>query len=190
MTPPLPESMLLGPEDEARRLWAGAQAARAAAPGDLVALIETLDLGLRAAEVLAVQLLQPVKDRFPATIGVQLATPTPEVDPHRDGIHVPRVLRFTDILDLLSADDLECVSPGMHRGWEDRVFACRRSRGVARGAIGMTLARADQEHLLLLSAYRNRLFRCPPPVRIVPADVLAALPVLDRLVEHLLTRPA
>jgi hypothetical protein len=186
MTKALPDTMLLGPEDEARRLWAGAQAARAAAATDLVALIETLDLGLRAAEVLAIRLLQPVKEQFPATIGVQLATPTPDVERHRDGIHVPKVLQFTDIIDLLSADDLECVSPGLHRGWEDRAFACRRSRGVARQTIGVTLASGEQVHLLLLAAYRNRLFRCPPPVRIVPGDIQAALPVLDRLVEHLL----
>lgn len=186
MTKPLPATILLGSEDEARRLWAGAQEARATAATDLVALIETLDLGLRAAEVLAIRLLQPVKDQFPATIGAQLAAPTPDVDRHRDGLHVPRVLQFIDILDLLSADDLECVSPGMHRGWEDRAFACRRSRGVAREAIGLTLGGDQQAHLLLLAAYRNRLFRCPPPVRIVPADILAALPVLDRLVAHLL----
>ena len=184
----LPETMLLGPEDEARRLWAAAQAARGRSSSDLVALLETIDLGLRAAEVAAVQLLQRVKDRFPATIGVQLATPEPEVERHRDGIHVPRVLQFTDILDLLSAEELECVSPGMHRGWEDRAFACRRSRGVACETIGITLAGEEQAHLLLLSAYRNRLFRCPPPVRIVPADVEAAFPVLDRLVGHLLRR--
>ena len=189
MTKPLPDTMLLGPEDEARRLWAGAQAARAAASTDLVALIETLDLGLRAAEVLAIRLLQPVKEQFPATIAVQLATPTPEVDRHRDGIHVPKVLQFTDVIDLLSADDLECVSPGMHRGWEDRAFACRRSRGVARGTIGVTLTTGDQADLLLLAAYRNRLFRCPPPVQVVPADIQAALPVLDRLVERLLHQP-
>jgi len=104
MTTPLPHTIALGPEDEARRLWAAARAARATAATDLVSLIETLDLGVRAAEVLAIQALQPVKDRFPATIGVQLATPTLAVDPHRDGIHVPKVLQFTDIIDLLSLD--------------------------------------------------------------------------------------
>jgi len=190
MTTPLPHTIALGPADEARRLWAAARAARATASTDLVALIETLDLGVRTAEVLALQALQPVKDRFPATIGVQLATPTPAVDPHRDGIHVPKVLQFTDIIDLLSGDDLECVSPGMHRGWEDRAFACRRSRAVAQETIGVTLAHEDQAHLLLLAAYRNRLFRCPPPVEIIPADIQRALPVLDRLVEQLLGRKA
>jgi len=178
--------LTLGPDDEARRLWSAAQAARGRAETDLVALIEALDLGIRSAEVLAIQWLQPVKDRFPATIALQLATPAPDVDPHRDGIHVPKVLQFIDIVDLVSADDLECVSPGMHRGWEDRAFACRRSRGVAREVIGVSLDKADQDQLLLLAAYRNRLFRCPPPVTIRVGDVWAALPVLERLVEQML----
>lgn len=186
MTEGLPDTILLGPDDEARRLWTATVAARDRSSGDPMALIEAIDLGLRAAEILALHLLQPVKDRFPATIGLQLAAPTPEIDRDRDGIHVPKVLQFTDVIDLVSGDELECVSPGLHRGWEDRVFACRRSRGVARETIGVTLKREDQAHLLLLAAYRNRLFRCPPPVQIVLSDIRAALPALDRLVEPLL----
>ena len=186
VTKPLPDTIDLGPEDEARRLWAGAREARTAADADLVALIEALDLGVRAAEVLVIQRLQAVKDRFPATIGAQLAMPTPEVDAHRDGIHVPKTLQFTDAVDLLSGDELECVSPGMHRGWEDRAFACRRSRAVAREAVGITLTPEEQARLLLLAAYRNRLFRCPPPVRVLPAEIHAGLDVLEKLVERLL----
>lgn len=177
----------LGPEEEARRLWDAARD-RAAASPDLVPMLEALDLGLHAAEILVVHALQPVKDQFPATIGIQLAIPTPEVEAERDGVHVPKVLQFSDAIDLLSADDLPCVSPGLHRGWEDRRFACRRSRGVAAAAVGLTLTREEQDRLLLLAAYRNRLFRCPPPVRVVPEDILAAFPVLERLMTHLLAR--
>jgi hypothetical protein len=181
----LADSIDLGPREEAGRLWEGALAAYETASTDIVALCETLDLGLHAAEILAVQLLRPVKDDFPATIGAQLSTPVPEVDVWRDAISVPKTLQFTDIVDLLSAEDLECVSPGLHRGWEDRRFACRRSRATARGATGLSLTADEQEQLLLLSAYRNRLFRCPPPVRVVPGDVLAAFPALRRLVDGL-----
>jgi hypothetical protein len=182
----LPEVIELGPMEEARRLWAGATEAKKAAGEDLVALCEALDLGLHAAEILVVQLLQPYKDRFPATIGVQLSMPTPVVDVYRDGINVPKVLSFNDAVDLLSVEDAECVSPGMHRGWEDRRFSCRRSRATAQGAIGIHLSTEDQEQLLLLAAYRNRLFRCPPPVRVVPGDILPAFERLERLVEGLL----
>ena len=176
----------LGPEDEARRLWNGAVAAHAASEGDLVALSESLDLGLHAAEILVVQLLQPIKDTFPATIGLQLNLPTPDVDPHRDGINVPKVLQFNDVIDLLSGEELECVSPGLHRGWEDRRFSCRRSRAAAQEVIGVTLSAEGQAQLLLLSAYRNRLFRCPPPVRVMPGRIKPAFQHLERLVEGLL----
>jgi hypothetical protein len=77
----------------------------------------------------------------------------------------------------------------MHRGWEDRAFACRRSRATAQEIIGVTLGRDDQRQLLLLAAYRNRVFRCPPPVRIVPAQIRAAFQPLQRLVERLLAPP-
>ena len=182
----LGDTIDLGPEDEARRLWSGAQQARKAASDDLVSLCESLDLGLHAAEILVIQLLQPVKDNFPATIALQLNLPMPEVDPHRDGINVPKVLQFTDIIDLLSAEELECVSPGMHRGWEDRRFSCRRSRVAAQETSGVTLAADEQSQMLLLSAYRNRLFRCPPPVRVAPGEILSAFEPLERLVEGLL----
>jgi hypothetical protein len=179
------DTIELSPEGEARRLWSAAGERAAGAP-ELVPLLEALDLGVHAAEILVIQALQSVKDQFPATIAAQLVMPTPEVDPHRDGIQVPKVLQFTDAIDLLSEDDLECVSPGMHRGWEDRRFACRRSRVLARETIGISLSRTDQEQLLLLAAYRNRLFRCPPPVRVAPGAIVAAWPGLERVMEHLL----
>ena len=182
----LPSAIELGLEDEARRLWNGALEARKGAADDLVSLLESLDLGLHAAEILVIQLLQPTKNSFPATIGLLLNTPAPEVDPNQDAVNVPRVLGFTDAIDLLSAEDLECVSPGMHRGWEDRRFSCRRSRAAAQQAIGVTLSAQDQEQLLLLAAYRNRLFRCPPPVRVVPGEILSAFDRLETLVAGLL----
>lgn len=176
----------LSPEEEARRLWARAVEAQERSSEDIVLLCESLDLGLHAAEVLVIHLLQPIKEQFPATIGVLLSLPQPAVDRHRDGINVPNVLQFHDVIDLLSGEDLECVSPGLHRGWEDRRFSCRRSRAAAQGEIGHTLSAEEQEQLLLLAAYRNRLFRCPPPVRVVPREVRAAFPALKRLVEGLL----
>jgi len=181
----LPEIIELDLLEEATRLWSGAQNARSAADDDIVALCESLDLGLHAAEILVVRLLQPVRDRFPATIGLQLELPSPKVEPHRDGMTIPHTLQFHDIVDLLSGESLECVSPGMHRGWEDRRFSCRRSRVTAQTAIPVTLDASDQSDLLVLAAYRNRLFRYPPPVRIVPAEIRTAYGALDRLVERL-----
>lgn len=181
----LPDVIELGPEEEARRIWEGALEARERATGDLAALCGCVDLGLRAAEILALRKMRGVKDRFPATIGAQLETPVPEVDIHRDAVHVPNTLDFTSILDLLSAEGLECVSPGMHRGWEDRRFACRRSRATATEAVGVTLEGDERERLLVLAAYRNRIFRYPPPLRLVPAQILDAWESLERLVAAL-----
>lgn len=181
----LPDVIELGPEDEARRLWRGAVEARGSAEEDLVAFCEAIELGLRAAEILAMERLNPIKDQFPATIAIQLERPGPEVDPVEDAMRVPNTLRFTEILDLLSEEGLDCVAPGLHRGWEDRRFSCRRSRETARDAFGFTLSEGDRTHLLVLSAYRNRIFRAPPPVRVVRDDVLAAFSALDRLLEGL-----
>lgn len=180
-----PEIIHLEAEEEADRLWKGALAAQEAAAGDFVALSEALDLGLRAVEILVTHRLQPVKDRFPATIGIQLDTPSPKVDPSRDALTVPNSLPFIAILDLLSSEDLECVSPGLHRGWEDRRFSCHRSRVTAGNTLEVTLDEADRNDLLLLAAYRNRIFRAPPPVQVNTGEILEAIPALNRLVERL-----
>ena len=182
----LPDVIQLGSEEEAQRLWIGATEAYGSAKEDLVALFESLDLGLRAAEILAIHKLQAVKGDFPATIQLQLDTPEADVDVHRDATNIPNTLDFTAVLDLLSADDLECVSPGMHRGWEDRRFACKRSRKTATSALGVTLNEEQREQLLVLSAYRNRIFRTPPPINVVPAQITGAWRALKSLVEGLL----
>ena len=97
----LPEIIEMGPEEEAQRLWRGAVEARESAADDLVSLCESLDLGIRAAEIMVVQKLQPIKEDFPATIGILLEVPSPEVDTYQDAINVPNSLGFTDIVDLL-----------------------------------------------------------------------------------------
>ena len=181
----LPDIIDLGPKDEADRLWRGAEDACEKADQSLVSLCECLDLGIRAAEILAVQRLQPVKPEFPGTIAIQLETPTPPVEAYRDAVTIPKSLQFTEILDLLSEDDLKCVGPRLHRGWEDRRFSCLRSRVTARKATGVALGEDSRDKLLLLSAYRNRILRYPPPIRIVIGEILGAFGELKALVEEL-----
>ena len=48
----LEQTIELGPREEADRLWNGALEARQDAEGNLIALFECLDLGIRAAEIL------------------------------------------------------------------------------------------------------------------------------------------
>lgn len=181
----LPDILLLQPEEEAERLWKGAREAFRDAGESLVALSECLDLGIRAAVILTIRRVQEGRDRFPATIASQLAAPPPEIDVERDAVETPRTLHFREVLDLLSGEDLPCVAPGMHRGWEDRRFSCRRSRETARERTGVTLGAGEQERLLFLLACHNRLFHYPPPVRLEPPAVLAAFPTLEGLVERL-----
>ena len=176
----------LEPQDEAKRLWRGAKEALERAGGDLVSLFEALDLGLRAVEILVIERLSPIKDEFPATIAIQLERPAPEVDTVEDAITVPNSLQFTEILDLLSQEGLACVAPGLHRGWEDRRFSCKRSRVTAQEALRVNLDQKERKDLLLLAAYRNRIFRAPPPVRVAPREILEAFGSLEELVERLL----
>ncbi len=179
------DTIRLGPEEEARRLWAGAKAAISKPEGDFVALCEALDIGLRAAEIWIVHLLQPVKSKFPATIVLQLEVPEPAVDVMRDAVLAPKSIDFTELIDLLSDPELECVGPHLHRGWEDRRFSCRRSRETAQEALGVVIAEAQRDDLLLLAAYRNRLFRHPPPIEVRPKAIRKAFESLERLLKAL-----
>lgn len=171
----------LGAFEEAKRLWDAATSLRGDSGNDIVALLEAVDLGLRAVEILAVERLHDIRGDFPATIAALLDRPTREVDVQRDAVHVPATVGFTEIVDLLSAAEAECVAPGMHRGWEDRRFSCRRSRDTAQKAVGYTIPVEDAGALVLLSAYRNRVFRLPPPVLVNRGEVKAGFPPLERL---------
>jgi len=179
------ESQTLGPIQEADRLWRGAQGALERSDRDFVALCEALDLGIRAAQILAVLRLEPVRERLPATIAALLERPPAEVDPWRDVVHQPRALRFAEVIDLLSDEHLECVTPHLHHGWEDRTWSCRRSRRLAREAVGLSVESAQRDQLMLLAAYRNRIFETPPPVRVNPAQITEAFPALRQLVDRL-----
>jgi hypothetical protein len=137
-------------------------------------------------EIGVVSRLQPIRSQFPATIAALLESPPPEVDTRRDFVHPPASLSFLDLVDMMSDERLECISHQLHRGWEDRVESCQRSRAKTRGAIGFSLSEDERRPLMLIGAYRNRLFVLPPPVRIVPAHVLAAFPTVAVLVDRLL----
>ncbi len=103
----------------------------------------------------------------------------------RDAEHQPHTLQFIHAIDMLSEDGLSCVATDLHRGWEDRRFSCRRSRVSAQEAIGVTIDATERDQLLLLAAYRNRIFRYPPPIQLNTKDILAAFEGLVRFVEGL-----
>ena len=179
------DTITLGPAEEARRLWAAAKTALGKSEEDVIALSEALDFGLRAAEIWIAHRLQPVKSEFPATITHQLDVPDPTVNVVRDATSVPNTVSFTELVDLLSGPELACIGPHLHRGWEDPRFSCRRSRETSQEALGVTLSKAERDDLLLLAAYRNRLFRCPPPVEVRPTAIREAFGSLDRMLTTL-----
>ncbi len=181
----LPESVRISPEEEAQRLWNGAKTAFESSAESLVSLCEALELGIRAVEILAVNGLRPVADRFPATIAMLLESPDPEVSTERDALSAPNSLELLHVVDMLSADGVNCVSRKLHRGWEDRRRSCQRSRDLARETLGVVLEADEREALLRLEAYRNRIFRIPPPVVIRPGEIREAFPALERLYDAL-----
>jgi hypothetical protein len=178
----------VSPSEEAARLWEGATAMFGRARGDFGALLSALNLGVRAVEIAAIPKLQRVSGSFPATIQAELEAPPEEVDVARDALAAPKSIHFVEVLDLLSDDALDCVGPNLHRGWEDKRPACLRSRKLAREATGARVDASSRKQLLLLAAYRNRLFWLPPPVRVVVPDVISAFPALARLYEGIRSR--
>ncbi len=179
------EVLELSAADEASRLWEASKEIYHAAPQDVSAILESLDLGIRAVEILGFHRIEPVRDKFPATIASHLEPPAPDVEVQRDAVEQPRCLGFRELLDLMSEEELPCVARDMHHGWEDRRCACMRGRALTNEAIGFSVGADDREQLLLLLAYRNRIFRYPPPVRIVVSEVVDSFPRLEELVKKL-----
>lgn len=165
--------------------------------------VYALSMGLRAAQLLAFQLLSGVRDQFPATVQALMSRPQPVLDVHRDAQASPDdTLSLVNILDLLSAEQLLCISPEMHRGWQDKKQSCREARQISREAAGFSLDSLDRAGLLAAVALRNRLLRMPPPaivdpetvrstlesvfglvMRLVPASALSSFPDLRRLLD-------
>jgi len=180
------DGVVLTPESEAERLWRRAEEAFIQAPGSIAQLCEAIDLGVRVVEIGVVSRLQPIRNQFPATIASLLESPPAEIDTMRDFVHPPKSLSYLDLIDMLSEEKLPCISPQLHRGWEDRIESCRRSRETTLSVIEFSLDEAERAPLMLLGAYRNRLFELPPPVKIIPSDVLGAYPSLATMAERLL----
>ncbi len=182
------QEFLLSPHAEAERLWSGAQEAFPQARDGIAQLCETIDLGMRVVEILTIECLRKVRQEFPTSVSILLDPPPPNVDPTRDFMHAPKTLSLLDALDMLSDPGLPCISPALHRGWVDRVQVCRELRTNTKRATNLALDATQRDALMLIGAYRNRIFLLPPPVRIVPSEVLDAFPVLSELVEQLFAR--
>ena len=182
------EGVVLSPHAEAERLWSGAQEAFQQARDGIAPLSETIDLGMRVVEILTIECLRKVRLEFPTSVATLLDPPPLEINLTRDFLNAPKTLRLIDALDMLSDPELTCISPGLHKGWVDHVQVCRELRTNTKRATGLSLDANQRGALMLIGAYRNRIFLLPPPVRIVPDEVLGAFPVLSELVGQLFAR--
>ena len=78
------------------------------------------------------------------------------------------------------------MAPGLHRGWEDRRFSCRRSRVTALEALGVTLTRRGAgASFCSCRPTETGSSGARPLSRVVRGEILDAFPALNRLVESL-----
>ncbi len=153
---------------------------------DPVALTAGLELALRAFHLLTLGRLYQVKDQFPATNQSLMSVPEPAIDPPLDALaHPADFLAQIDLLDLLSAEDLPCVAPGLHRGWQDRTRSCQHARRITAGAVGFSIDAEEREELLGALALANRVHCIPPPVTLEAETVRQAHRPVLRLIERL-----
>lgn len=178
------DGIVLTADGEAERLWRLAEKAFVRAPGSVAELCDAINLGVRVVEIAVVNRLQHHRNRFPLAVSSLLISPPAEIDLLRDLVYPPRTVGFVDVIDLLSDEPLLCVSPTLHQHCKGD-HACREARETTREVIGFSLSENERRPLMLIGAYRNRLFFLPPPVRIVPDRAIDAFPSLAVLADRL-----
>lgn len=145
-----------------------------------------LALAMRALQLLCLYRLQPVRESFPATNRALMPVPEPVIEPARDALALPAdFLGAIEIVDLLSEQDLDCVAPQLHRGWQDRRRSCAQARELAAEAFGFSITGDERQALLGALAICNRVFCIPPPVALLPAVVSAAFGPVLGLIERI-----
>lgn len=170
----------------AEGLLAGLARTRLAESEDPLEIVQALALRIRAALLLGLERIAAVAGEFPATIQALMSVPAESIEAARDALIQPQdYLGFIDLLDLLSDDSLDCVSPRLHRGWQDKKQSCLDARRLSRGAVGFALDAARRESLLLALAIYQRVFCVPPPVQLVIEDARAALKAVGGLIDRL-----
>jgi hypothetical protein len=170
----------------AEGLMASLARTRLAESEDPLEVAQALALQIRVALLLGLERIGAVAGEFPATIQALLSIPAESIEAVRDALVEPQdYLGFLDLLDLLSEEDLGCVSPRLHKGWQDKVQSCREARRLTRGAVGFSIDAAQRESLLLALAVHRRVFCGPPPVHLGLEESRAALKAAGDLIDRL-----
>jgi hypothetical protein len=144
-------------------------------------LIMGMGLGLRAAELMATELINQAEIDYPSTIQSLRITPPAAIDYDQDAFSdAAYKLTFMDLMDLFSPENLVCIAPHLHRGWQDKKQSCRQVRSITQDRTGFGIDENLRDKLLKAQAIHNRLFFFPPPLIL---DIQQAKLALDTLVD-------
>ncbi|MCP4678572.1 MAG: hypothetical protein GY854_24285 [Deltaproteobacteria bacterium] len=170
----------------AKSLLESLDAKRIAASDDPVEVGLAVSVGIRAAHLLGVEILQTVAEAFPASIQGLLFQPGANTDIDRDAfVADEEFIDFVDLIDILCEEKCECVAPQLHRGWQDKTQSCREARSIARKAVGYSIGERLRESLLEAVSIQNRLMRVPAPVQLSAGKARDTFANLLGLIERL-----
>jgi hypothetical protein len=157
-----------------------------AASEDPVEVAQAIGVGIRVAHLLAYERIKSLRGEFPASIHAMMDLPEERIDSERDAFTEPLdYIDFVDMLDILSDAQLDCISPHLHRGWQDKAQSCRNARRVAKGAVGFSVGFRFRGGLLAAAAIYNRIFGVPAPVRVSLDETRTAFSSILQLTEAL-----
>ncbi len=155
--------------------------------GNPLALAQAIDAGVRTIGLLAYEKLVIFKEEFPDNIQVLMALPDREIELARDAfISADDFISYIDLLDLISVEELPCIAPHLHRGWQDKTQSCREVRCIAVRAIGHTLDQSRRDRLLRAAAIQQRVFAVPAPVLLSTTETQQTLAALFDLLKRLI----
>ncbi len=170
----------------AETLLASLAEAKLAASGSDLDVAQAIAVAIRAAHVLGVEQLGAISESFPASIRALLTVPEPTIDVSRDAaLEVQDSCAFIDLFDLLCDEDLPCLAPRLHRGWQDKTQSCRDARRLTASVVGFSIDGEFRHSLLGAVAITNRVFMVAPPVRLDHAQSRRSLAAVLRLIDLL-----
>jgi hypothetical protein len=173
----------------ALRILARLERSTLVAADDPFELAEALGMAVRAAHVLGQAHLLKIEQELPAGVQSMMELPETSLDAGRDAFVEPLdYLSFVDILDAISDDNLECVAPHLHRGWQDKKESCRNARRATKSSVGFSIGFSFRESLLQAAAIYNRVFLVPAPVELEINAVKTAVSSVLQLIENLVPK--
>jgi hypothetical protein len=156
-------------------------AARVDASDQPLDIAVATELCFRAMTVLAQSALEGAREDYTVALQAMMHAPQFAIDEERDALVDERdFLGCLDVIDLLSAEGLDCVAPRLHRGWQDRHQSCRQARRVSSDKLGFSLAASERAAIVAAWGVCHRVMRIPPPVSFAGKDLLRTRgPLLD-----------